>query len=346
MKAPRIVALCSIGHTAALGALAGRRARPRFGRGCTRRLRGVRGTRHDPGARLPLPRVGVRRPRAVDAGRERGRHAAPDRRLPVRRRLRVDDVDTAAARGDARGDRRRRADRGVRPSRRLLEPGDEGDPRRRALPVALRAHPRRGDRSWRRPPSGRWPVCTRPAEVLEADHFHQRGFWVDHDDPTRRPRLAARTALPARRGRLAAAPAAPAPPAEPTPRRRARSGWRTGRHRRRPRAAADEPPLRGDPGPRLHDGVVGPVPHAVARRSRRRGDPGREPVGVPAHHEGLPAAAERRRCCSAACCRCTRRRSTGASGPAVQPSRDEQLDRPQQAVVHARSSPSRGPASC
>jgi crotonobetainyl-CoA:carnitine CoA-transferase CaiB-like acyl-CoA transferase len=33
---------------------------------------------------------------------------------------------------------------------------------------------------------GQWPLAGvySPAEVLQADHFHQRGFWIDADDPT------------------------------------------------------------------------------------------------------------------------------------------------------------------
>ena len=105
-----------------------------------------RGPRHHSRARVPVPRLGVRGARTPAARGERGRHVAPHRRLPVRRRLRVDDVDAAAARRDALGARRRRPPRGVRPSRRVREPGDQGDPRLRAVPVAVRAHARRGHR--------------------------------------------------------------------------------------------------------------------------------------------------------------------------------------------------------
>jgi crotonobetainyl-CoA:carnitine CoA-transferase CaiB-like acyl-CoA transferase len=34
--------------------------------------------------------------------------------------------------------------------------------------------------------AGQWPLAGvyTPAEVIQADHFHQRGFWIDADDPT------------------------------------------------------------------------------------------------------------------------------------------------------------------
>lgn len=39
--------------------------------------------------------------------------------------------------------------------------------------------------------AGQWPLAGvyTPAEVMEADHFHQRGFWVDTDDPVLGPVL-------------------------------------------------------------------------------------------------------------------------------------------------------------
>ena len=59
--------------------------------------------------------------------------------------------------------------------------------------------------------AAQWPLAGvySPAEVLEADHFHQRGFWVDVRRPDARARAAPRPAVPSRRGRLAAAPPAP-----------------------------------------------------------------------------------------------------------------------------------------
>ncbi len=137
--------------------------------------------------------------------------------------------------------------------------------------------------------AGQWPLAGvyTPAEVMEADHFHQRGFWVDCDDPVLGKVLLAGPPVPLRRGRLAAAP----------PRTRGADGAAGGAEAQRPAGAGQRQPRRAaaprHPGPRLHHGVVGSVPHAAARRPRRRGDPGREPVGVPAHHQGLPAAAAR-----------------------------------------------------
>ena len=218
---------------------------------------------------------------------------APHRRLPVRRRLRVDDVDTAAARRDALGARRRHPPRGVRPSRRVREPGDQGDPRHRAVPVVVRAHAGGGHRGGagrglavrrrvlaRRGAGGRPPA---PARVLD------RVRRPDASGPCCCP--APRTGTPRAAGSIT------------VPRRRA--GRADQRQRCGRRAPAGAPGDRAGPcdrsrgasaargpGPRLHHGVVRSLRHPAARRSRRRGDPGREPVGVPAHHQGLPPAAE------------------------------------------------------
>ena len=111
-------------------------------------------------------------------------------------------------------------------------------------PWLLRAHPRRGDRGWRRRRVGRWPACTRPAEVLEADHLHQRGFWVDCDDPT-----VGRVLLPgppyrhAEGGWQLHRPAPPAPSADAE--RAARRCAAAARRRAGAGADPDEPPLRG-----------------------------------------------------------------------------------------------------
>ena len=98
VRAPRIAALCSVGHTAALGALAGTLRARASGAGAHVDVAAFEALGQHPGARVPLPRVGVRRPRAA---RRWPRNAAdtllPDRHLPLRRRLRVDDVDAAAA---------------------------------------------------------------------------------------------------------------------------------------------------------------------------------------------------------------------------------------------------------
>ena len=200
--------------------------------------------------------------------------------------------------------------RRVRPPRRLLRPGDQGDPRHRAVSVAVRAHPCRRNRagagrgSGRSPASTRRPRCWRPTTSTSAGSgststtrcsgavllpgrartAHAEGGWRLHH-PRRAPPTprSTRGAAAQRRG--------------PTSRQRQPRRATAARH----------------PRPRLHHGVVGSVPHPAARRPRRRGDPGREPVGVPAHHEGLPAAADPPRCCSAACCRCTRPRSTAST---------------------------------
>ena len=76
VRSPRVAALCSVGHTAALGALSGRAPRPGVGHRRARRLRRVRGARQHPRPRVSLPRLGVRRSRPAAARRQRGRHAA------------------------------------------------------------------------------------------------------------------------------------------------------------------------------------------------------------------------------------------------------------------------------
>ena len=189
MKAPRVVALCSIGHTAALGALAGvMRARALRCRRA-RRLRGLRGPRCHSRARVPVPRLGVRGARTPAARGQRGRHLAPHRGLPVRRRLRVDDVDTAAARRDALGARRRHPPRGVRPSRRVRANPETKEILDSVLYPWLFEHTRAEGTAAAQ--AAGWPFAGvySPAEVLEADHLHQRGFWTECDDPTIGPVL-------------------------------------------------------------------------------------------------------------------------------------------------------------
>ncbi len=290
MQAPRIVALCSIGHTAALGALAGvlrARVRPAPARTST-----ARPTRRS----APSPRACA----ATSAGSTRVTSRCCSRAARPTRCCRsgvfpcADGYVSMMSTPQQLGEMLSVIDddalpRGVRPSRRVRR---TRRPRRSSTPRSTRGcsstpAPRRRRGPGRGVAAGRG---LRPAEVLEADHLHQRGFWVDVDDPTVGPVLL------------------PGPPY-----RHAEGGWRlhrpapprrpddaAGTVRARPRGAvapADGPhrsggaAAAGDPRPRLHHRVVGAVPHAAARRPRRRGDPGREPVGVPAHDQGVPAAA-------------------------------------------------------
>src|SRR4029077_662239 len=136
-----------------------------------------------------------------------------------------------------------------------------------------------------------WPFAgvNSPAEVLEADHLHQRGFWTEGDDPTIGPVLLpgppyrhaeggwqrhhpapvaptsgdGATAVRRRAG-PAGAPARLTHPGEAAPRG---SGVRAGAHDRSGGGAAAR-----CPGPRLHHGVVRSLRHPAAGRSRRRGD--------------------------------------------------------------------------
>ena len=168
-------------------------------------------------------------PTLMDKAPSEQRHAAAARHLPVRRRLRGDDDDDAAARRDAHRARERRAARGVRagPTRSCGPETKEIldgvlypwllDRTREEVTVAAQA--------------AGWPVAPvlEPAEVLAADHLHQRGFWRDAVDDELGPVLLARRAVPAHRRRLGAA----ADRAAPGPARRAGPRTATSSHRRR-----------------------------------------------------------------------------------------------------------------
>ena len=157
---PRVAALCSVGHTAALGALAG-----------TLRARASGAGAHvDVAAFEALGSIPARVCRYL--GWEYAEHEplglaanAADTLLPIgifpcadgyvsmmstpqqlKEMLEVLDDDALK--------------RGVRPTRRVLQSGDQGDPRHRAVPVAVRAHARRGHRQGAGAVSGRSRACT------------------------------------------------------------------------------------------------------------------------------------------------------------------------------------------
>ena len=207
------------------------------------------------------------------------------------------------------------APRRVRPPRRVRA---ARRPRRSSTPPSIRGSSRtRAPRSTvpRRRPGGRCAGVNTPAELLDADHLHQRGFWVHADDPTTGPLL-----LPG------------------APYRHAEGGWRCGDPRRalgERRRAADAELRRATPAsrrsrdadpelPPLHGMRVldfttvwsGPYLTAAPRRPRRRGDPRRDPVGVPAHDEGLRPAPDDRHAARPPARRCTHRPRPGATtGP-------------------------------
>ena len=186
-----------------------------------------------------------------------------------------------------------------------------------------------------------WPfagVNTMP-EVLDADHLHQRGFWV-HTDDLRAGSIdlvgpwcrfaeggwALRRLAPELGDHNAEADAPTAPVAT-----------RATAVRDRP----PEPPLRGHPRRRPDDGVGRAVRHHAARRPRRRGDPGREPVRAAADHEGVsPPAGHLEPRVPQLGLRAFR---PGPSRSALQPALAEQQHLPEQAVLHDRHPGGRRP---
>jgi crotonobetainyl-CoA:carnitine CoA-transferase CaiB-like acyl-CoA transferase len=89
--------------------------------------------------------------------------------------------------------------------------------------------------------AGQWPLAGvyTPAEVMEADHFHQRGFWVDCDDPVLGPVLLPGPPYRFDEGGWRLHHPAPPPPGEP------RVELRRGERPASGTGSADEPPLRG-----------------------------------------------------------------------------------------------------
>ncbi len=182
VRAPRIAALCSVGHTAALGALAG-----------TLRARSSGAGAHvDVAAFEALGSIPARVCRYL--GWEYAEHeplglaaGAADTLLPIgifpcadgyvsmmstpqqlREMLEVLDDDAlkeAFARPDAFSSPE---------TKEILDI---------ALYPWLFEHTRADATALAQ--AGQWPLAGvyTPAEVLEADHFHQRGYWVDVDDP-------------------------------------------------------------------------------------------------------------------------------------------------------------------
>ena len=117
-----------------------------------------------------------------------------------------------------------------------------------------------------------WPVTPVhvPAELLTADHLHQRGFWVAR----RRPRGRARCCCPARPYRLTArAGGSCAAPRRGSGSRRVADGRRRATCRRPPRRRSPltpgAPPLRGVRVLDLTTVWSGPLADLASRRPRR-----------------------------------------------------------------------------
>ena len=89
--------------------------------------------------------------------------------------------------------------------------------------------------------AGQWPLAGvySPAEVIETDHFHQRGFWIDVDDPVLGDVLLPGPPYRFDEGGWRLHHPAPAPPTEPRVEVRRREPPAPGT------ASPDEPPLRG-----------------------------------------------------------------------------------------------------
>ena len=226
VRAPRIAALCSVGHTAALGALAG-----------TLRARTSGAGAHvDVAAFEALGSIPARVCRYL--GWEYAEHEplglaanAADTLLPVgifpcgdgyvsmmstpqQLKEMLEVLDDDALEG------------GVLEPRRVLEPGDQGDPRHRAVSVAVRAHARRGHRQG---PGG--PMATRRRLQPRRGHRGRPLPPARVLGRLRRPRARRRAAggpaVPLRRGWLAAPPPRARAAA---PNRASRCGGASARH--------------------------------------------------------------------------------------------------------------------
>ena len=239
MRTPRVAALCSVGHTAALGALRRHTARQGVRRGRARRRRRVRGTREHPRAccRYLGWEYAEHEPLGLAAN-------AADTLLPVgifpcadgyvsmmstpqqlKEMLEVIDDEALTAR--------------VRATRAFSDP-ETKEILDTALYPWLFEHTRADATA--KAQAGQWPLAGvyTPAEVMEADHFHQRGFWVNVDDPVLGEVLLPGPPYRFDEGGWRLHHPAPAPPTEP------RAEPRRAAHRRRAgNGNPDEPPLRG-----------------------------------------------------------------------------------------------------
>jgi crotonobetainyl-CoA:carnitine CoA-transferase CaiB-like acyl-CoA transferase len=241
VKSPRIVALCSIGHTAALGALAGVLRARASGAGAhvdcaayealgTIPARVCRYLGWEYGDHEPLQLAAS----AVDTLLPLGVFPCADGYVSMMSTPQQLDAMLAVLDDDTLREAFARPDAFARPETKeildsVLYPWLFEHTRAEATAAAQAAG---------------WPFAGvySPAEVLEADHLHQRGFWVDCDDPT-----VGRVLLPG------------------PPYRHAEGGWRL--HRAAPEPASiDE----GDTGAR------GPGP--AVTQSARATDPDEPPL--------------------------------------------------------------------
>ena len=213
-------------------------------------------------------------------------------------------------------------------------PSSGATPKRRSTPpytVAAVAHPGRSHRrgpsrglaARRRQPPRRGAGCRPPAPTeLLGPHGPPGAGSVDLPGPAAR---FAEGGWALRRRRAGTGPAQRRAPRsrdhlEPT-RRRGRS---PDERRADPAARVSS---RGHTGPGHDHGVGGPLRHHAARRSGRRGHPGRESVCAAAYDQGLPGSPGVSRTISAISVRSTARRPR-STGPAVEPPLVEQLALP------------------
>ena len=327
----------AVGHTAALGALAAVLRARATGVGALVDCAAVEGARVGAVTDVAVSRLGVPRPHRRD--RAHDADAACDTLLPLGVFPCADGyvammMTTQQLRRDARpcSGATSCAEAFARPDA-FVQPGDEGDPRRRPLPVAARRARARRSPSRRRRPGGRSRRCTSRPSCSWPTTSTSAGSGCTPSTTS-----SARSCFPARRtGSPRAVGSCGAPrraSASAThrvaPRRRPATGT-AGRGARPRRSAAARHPRA-----RLHDRVVGSLPHRAARRPRRRGRSASRPRTCSRPRRRATSRGPSTDMVLGALARLYGPLRAGPRGPSVQPPRDEQRGLAREALVHAR----------